>query len=865
MADGGTPDKQIIIQYLVKANEALAETEKFRLQVEAVKKQIRDLAESSKSSFKDIAEGMKRALASQQKLGPVSGISNAVQYNKALSTALQEVQKESGQTGKAFMGMGDIAKYVFGTILGLSAIQILRQVVQWLGQAAQSGYEFTKAIFQLGIAVNALRRSGIDITFNEITENLERLRQKFKIFSTKELVEGSAAFFNLNRDLGLTKDQLFEMQDAVATLAIVNGRAMDDVQRTVALALSSGYTEGLQRLGVSINRVNITQEAMRIGFKGSYLALTEQERALATYNLLVQKTAKYADDLTQYYKTLPGAIDSATATIEDQKRAIGENLQVVTLLVKLVQQAYLAYVSFTNPILLIIKNIKELRTRFEAFYAVLYENYPIFHTMEKVFITLGRKFENVVNKMHSNWYLFIKGIKEGIRDIPFLEQSFKLLEAYEKKLEELKKKQEIGLVPAEDDEKVVEAAQKFVDEWKDIQENAEDSREKSHLDYLRDIERMDRDAARDRLEIEYDLQNDLLEVRVKAGHDAYDLYLKYQFDLAQLSTDTQDKIADAQRKYRQKELEAERDYQEKLRRLREDFLFDLEDALRERDALQVIRLTRRYNLEKARLEREKNNEDQTRQEQYQNELKDIQAQRAAREAELRKEFEFRLAEIQREMFREIAAKEAQAAIERDQLERNLKAQKEERDLQYAQQLSDIDAQVIASRDKLIAAIDEEYKLTKGGIDQLKQLIEDELGANSAITATLKALYDRAAATFNQLRLTMEYANSVGLEKSNTNQIEKNTGTGFATGGMAVVKQPTMISVGEKEAEVLSVAPLSKLRRMLSVPTSRQGGTGRDGRIAVELLLSPDLQARIVDNTLDQMSDVFVTIQGSRPQ
>ena len=43
---------------------------------------------------------------------------------------LDEANKSNTRSTTSF---GDVAKYVFGTILGLGAIQILRQVVQWLG------------------------------------------------------------------------------------------------------------------------------------------------------------------------------------------------------------------------------------------------------------------------------------------------------------------------------------------------------------------------------------------------------------------------------------------------------------------------------------------------------------------------------------------------------------------------------------------------------------------------------------------------------------------------------------------------------------------------------------------------------------
>ena len=76
-------------------------------------------------------------------------------------------------------------------------------------------------------------------------------------------------------------------------------------------------------------------------------------------------------------------------------------------------------------------------------------------------------------------------------------------------------------------------------------------------------------------------------------------------------------------------------------------MFDLEDALRERDARQVLRLIRRFNLEKDRLNREKNQEAEERRTSHRDELRDLDAQRRERIRILNEELAFRIAQIRR--------------------------------------------------------------------------------------------------------------------------------------------------------------------------------------------------------------------------
>src|SRR4030042_828386 len=216
-------DETIIVRYVVEAQDAITKAKEFRAQVDYIKTQLKDMAKSSGQAYKELTQGAK--------------------------TTTQSISSMIGQ----FVGIG-------------FALAQVRNLIGFLKEAAQAGYEFAKGMYQASIAVNALRRAGTDITFGDVLEQLQKLKSEFGIFATKDLVVGAAAFLNLNRDMGFTKEQLFRLQEAIATLAVVNGRSMEEVQKTVALASSSGYTEGLQRLGVSINRVTIAEEAARLGW-----------------------------------------------------------------------------------------------------------------------------------------------------------------------------------------------------------------------------------------------------------------------------------------------------------------------------------------------------------------------------------------------------------------------------------------------------------------------------------------------------------------------------------------------------------------------------------------------------------------------
>lgn len=343
----------------VAASMRLAWGEEFNNRIRAIREQIREAAADIRKFNAELKETRGGATLDKTKEASILGnldkatadlrkyreeLAQIQQQSKTTSAvatrALSELNKETRDSAKAakesqtsFEGLNTVSRVFFGTTLAGLALGVINGIKRGLSEAAEAGRSFSQSIFQLEVGVRALRRVGIDVTTAEILENLQNINQETgNLFTNLELIKGAASFVNLIRDLGLTREQIFSLQQTVLQLAIINGRAMDDVQRTVALALSSGYTEGLQRLGVSINRLTIAEEANRIGFEGGYIALSENARALATYNILTQKAAIYADDLSEAQTRLFGAIQGTEVQIQNTQAAIGEQLLPVQLL-----------------------------------------------------------------------------------------------------------------------------------------------------------------------------------------------------------------------------------------------------------------------------------------------------------------------------------------------------------------------------------------------------------------------------------------------------------------------------------------------------------------------------------------------------
>lgn len=878
------PNQTVVIRFIADTQEAITRAKTFRQEVEQIKEKMKATAAQGGQSFKDLAVAMQaaakvsydRQIEQQRQLISNAGKNAQViqaardkilllqeaakQTSTAISTAFSELNKGTkGATG-GFSALGQAV----GTALGLGTVQIINKVIQSIGQlieylneATKAGYEFAKGMYQLQVGVNALRRAGTDITFGEVLTQLEKLKKEFGIFSTKELVVGASAFLNLNRDMGFTKDQLFELQEAIATLAVVNGRAMDEVQKTVALALSSGYTEGLQRLGVSINRVTIAEEAARLGWDKGYTALTEQQRALATYNLILEKTAVYAADLLIYQETLPGSMDVLTAKIVDLNAKTGEGLLIVKkriLEVKLLWAEFLNWM-VENSLLLKDMEDKELFGKlkgetkpdveyiFEPILKVSPSNNPItfFKDLSEAIKEANARAEamNRLNMSISNIVAGGERIDKGERDFVDI--------GTEKQ----------GALTEDQIDAVENAGEKILD----LQRQYDIDRRELAIDLERDLLEIKREGEQKREQLESEHQQKMINIAEKSAEQIKDAEIKYDLDVKQTWDEYYSDLASAAEKHSNKLLKIEEDYQEKLKRLKEGFLLDLEDALHERDARQILQLIRRYNLERTQAKRERDQNLTEEERAYKEQLNELDRQRRDRLKKLYEEFKLRTEAIIRQRDRELE-EERMAYVVRamEQAIRN-RREKEAREAKYK---DDLDSLKRHLEDRLKVIAEDMAGLgitTTAGMQGVIDIMNTFIGPGGISDDILTYFIGSVTAAITAAMGALASVGSAYSSIPETRYTNRNM-PGFASGGMAYTDKPTTALFGEAGPEVALFLPLSKLLSgaigsKSEIPTV-SGVGGRDkGKLMVEVLLGAGLEGRIVDKTLNDVADVIL--------
>lgn len=349
----------------------------------------------------------------------------------------------------------------------------------------------------------------------------------------------------------------------------------------------------------------------------------------------------------------------------------------------------------------------------------------------------------------------------------------------------------------------------------------------------------------------------MLDIANKASDQIRDAQLRYDLDVQQAWDEYYSNLASAAESHGNKLLKIEEDYQEKLKRLKEGFLLDLEDALHERDARQVLRLIRQYNLDRTQATRERDNNLRDEARAYEEQLHELDRQRRERLKKLQQELDLRLRMLAIQTEREL--EEERIAYKRKTLEQVMQ-NKKDRVEREAKNKDDLDALKLHLEDRLKLIAEDMAGLgiiTAAGMKAVTDIMNTYVGPGGVSDSIMNYFMSQIRAVI----ATMSGLSALSAAIPETRFTNPNQ-PGFASGGMAYANKPTTALFGEGGPEVALFLPLSKLlsgsiNNRSELPSISKSGGGDKGRLQVEVLLGAGLEGRIVDKTLNNVANVVL--------
>lgn len=768
--------------------------------------------------------------------GVVQSIRNVKGQMDVADKSIKGVGDSMEKSTKSARGFGhgiDIIRTSLGTLLAVGIFQFLNALTGAFRGFIDNLRETELAIYNLVNAERRLSEQGIEVDPKGLQDIIDSVRELVPVLSqieAEELVSRIAT--NVAPALKLTEEQIRQMAEATALLFVRNkalGKSFEEVESQITNAFLTGKVSvGINNLGVKINDQIVKDEALRLGlvktaeeFDNLTGEMESQIKASAMLSIIYRNATGDIQSLGSYMETTDAKVSRLSTVWSDFLTQLG--VAFGPLIGKFLEM-------LINALEITIKLLEAVKTPLQTIVATI-----------TALIAASKNFGNVLDIL-----------RNPLRAIDFA-QRFK--EEFNKVMDSFAEFEDAADTPtaalddlqnAADSLDMSKAQEELQDLLKDLEKLGERI-EREERDFQTKLERFDADALTDRLRLIED----------------------YNLNVAQTIRQFALRRQELEDKYRQNELNDEAKFQEQLRQLREKFLFNLEDALRERDARQTLRLIDQYKMDKEAMINEHALQQQQAAQNHQEALNDLKEQEAERLRVMAEEHALRL---QRQ--------EEDSALRRERMLAD-----------HAQEIADLQAQKESILREAADRIAKEYDLDAQGAQAIYELLNKYYGSDGILQKLVAEGYNgmlqESVGFLAQLQQVIAYQqglmSSMALPGSMSGaplpywQLAANAaaagqaggGLGgrslnFAKGGQFVATRPTSLNVAEGGMpELVSVIPLSKILGGALNANGSGGSNGINGSIEVAVTLSPDLEGRIIEKSMNGTAEVISRVNRSK--
>lgn len=731
-----------------------------------------------------------------QKIGGAFGI-NVQKMMSQVRGLMSGAAKVASKFGIELAAITAAAVAVTGALVlvGIGIVSFVKLAKEGIEIARRN----SEALQRLNLAVRQHQRSlgELSPTQAEARQAAAQLADDW-VLAAGEAENLIAKTMFLTRQFKLSAEQTFALADSAAVLATAAGIDVESALRAVTNFMLTGYTRGLQRLGISISESAVQHKAFEMGLISLTGEVDKTTKAIVGLAIIEEEANKQREDAINSLDVWAKRIEAADNRLKKMQVTTGQLLSPLVELFEIFK---------TNVAAGLV---------------------GVFNVVAVVAI-------ETVGKIAASIQTIMDTVGEGIRRLRErdLSPGTSLLEFGQIRFAEN---------IAAETEKTATAIKNLLgvgDDVKDFGGTFEEMSEKVFVASRKIQMEMDKLQARfeDALaRIQQRLTDAMAKITVDFGRRRKDAALDFNRDIRDIDRDAQESTTEALVDHNEELFRLEEDHKLRMKRLEDQFLFDIEDAVRERDARGVLMAIRRFNQQKKEINQDKNIRTKRLKDDFKNELKEIELERVRRRAERLLEFGEESDDLAvQEARRREDAFAAQARAERQLREAN------DRKL-----------------DILAKGFLAEFLQTNFSLNAIFELMRVYLGEGGLISQLYASIAAEAAAL--NLVPGVSISSQTGPSTVEPGQIiSPFTGrsTGRQRGGTLFATSPTLLQVGEIP-ERIDITPLSQ---STGQPRAGFQGTGGGGStdINLEVMLEEGLEAHLVDQTMDGVANVLLNI------
>lgn len=248
-------------------------------------------------------------------------------FQKGLKGAEKRLQKLEGEGRKTRKGLQGTDKATKGLTKSVKQFAVAAGVAFGAREVFNFFKSSISAASDLGESINA-----VEVTFGDAAEGIKNLG----VEAARSVGLSNAEFNSLAVGFASFVEKIDAGGDnVVGVMEELTGRAADfasvmniDVAEAATIFRSglAGETEPLRKFGIDLSAAAVNAEALALGLAESSSELTEQDKILARFELLMRQTNKTAGDFANTSDDLANKQRIFTAELENAKVELGEAL-----------------------------------------------------------------------------------------------------------------------------------------------------------------------------------------------------------------------------------------------------------------------------------------------------------------------------------------------------------------------------------------------------------------------------------------------------------------------------------------------------------------------------------------------------------
>lgn len=253
--------------------------------------------------------------------------------NKKLDRGLNDARKRVFDFGDSIRGfMERIGHRLFD---GLT--NGLRSAVAVIGDSIQASSNLQESINKAGVVFGQ--------SANDVVVWARTLDNSFGQ-SQQQALEAAGGFGNLFTAMGLARDEAANMSIDLVELAS-DLASFNNIDPALALeklrAGLIGETEPLRSVGVLLNETVVAAKAMELGLAGTKKELTEQDKVMARYAIILDQTSNAQGDFSRTSNDTANSQRRLAAIFENLSARVGSSLRpaytsIINTLIDIAQQ-----------------------------------------------------------------------------------------------------------------------------------------------------------------------------------------------------------------------------------------------------------------------------------------------------------------------------------------------------------------------------------------------------------------------------------------------------------------------------------------------------------------------------------------------